>query len=190
MRPFTVLAYVSPLLWLSQCLPVMAAPIPKENPKKTSVLTAEQFARKLASEGQRTQFLPVIAKLVDLDPDVENRILSLEASRTTDGWGRLARVILQPTGPEGAMEPASLFWSLELEADGRKESYNYRSAVDGTLEKAARLDGRLDRDGKPIRGSGSVTHLDVGSAEVREMFRDRVLGFWLKGKYRAKARRK
>lgn len=66
----------------------------------------------------------------------------------------------------------------------------YRSAVDGTLEKAARLDGRLDRDGKPIRGSGSVTHLDVGSAEVRDQFRDRVLDFWLKGKYRKKARRK
>lgn len=189
MRLFTAFAYVSPLLWASQCPLMLAAPLSKTTPKNTSALTAEQFAERLAREGQRTQFLPVIAKLVDLDPDLDNRIVSVEPPQATDGWHRLARVMLRPTGPEGKLEPASLFWSLERKVEGRKETYYYRSTLSGTLEKASRLDGRLDQDGKPIRGSGSVTHLDVTSAEVRDQFRDRVLDFWLKGKYRAKVRR-
>lgn len=80
-----------------------------------------------------------------------------------------------------------MFWTARIEVGRRSVSYDYRTTLDGALEKAFRVDGETDETGSDIRGKGKLTKLDVGDAAVRERFQRQVLDFWLRGKGRKKA---
>lgn len=188
MRPLLLIAYVSPLLLVSQCLSAAAATA-KAKPRKDAALTLEQFRAKLMAEGKNMQLPQIIAKVVELPLHDETRSLVVDEKGTSDARYRKADLLLLRE-PDGTLKPATLHWSMELREDGRETDYDYRTALDGSLEKAIRLDVRLDENGKPVKGSGSLTRLDVASKEVRDEFQDRILGFWLKGRYRAKPRAK
>lgn len=183
MRLVAALAYVSPILVLPQCLIVQAVAAPKK-----SELTLEQFTHKVVAEGTSHDLNPTIAKLVDLPAESSNKLLAVLPEETSDGWLRAATVIFREA--QGKEEPGRLYWLHEKKSTEGKQSYYYLTSLDGSLERAVLLEGRNGPDGKPIKGSGKVTRLDVSSKDVRTRFEDRVLGFWLKGKYRAKARSK
>ncbi len=185
MRFLCALVYLSPLLWSAQSHPAAAA-----KKRQASSQTISQFVGRLKSEGKPVGFTGPLARLMDFPAETESRALEIHAPDSADGRSRLAEVVLAKSAASGGLEPIGLYWSVTYEKNQKSEGYHYHTSVEGTIAKAVLLEGRLDENGKAIRGSGPVTKLDSESKEVPEKFRELVLDFWLKGKYRAKRKSK
>lgn len=106
---------------------------------------------------------------------------------TSDGIDRAVMLVSYKSESDDGPLPSALFWTTRIKVGRRSVSYDYRTALDGTLEKAFRVDGETDETGADLRGKSKLTKLDVGDAEVRERFQRDVLDFWLKGSGRKKA---
>lgn len=60
-----------------------------------------------------------------------------------------------------------------------KKTRYFKTDVNGKLVKAILSEGKLESDGRGVKGSGIKTELDIDSAEVKETF-DKEIQFWLK----------
>lgn len=168
-------------------MPCLAAPAPAKGRRKAVPITLEQLVQELQAQGEVTQLPAVLAKLTGFPEGSLEKGVEVLASETTDSLGRRVGVVFSNAGSADATSPAGLFWSTALRVDRRSEAYDYNTALDGTLKKAVRVDGQRDENGRPVRGAGKATELDLQSPEVRDRFRSDVLDFWLKGKGRKKA---
>lgn len=179
-RLVVALAYLSPLCPISPCVAV------EPSTKRSPELTIEQFALKLKTEGQATQFTPVLIKVLGFPDGATKRGFDAKKDQTVDGVSRIADIVFNKADAEEP-EPVGLYWTTRREAEETSKTYLYRSGLDGNLAEAVRVDAPLDERGRDVRGAGKATVLDLGDAEVRERFQREVLDFWLKGKGRKKA---
>lgn len=182
-RLATVLVYLSSSALISPCQSAQAAP----KRRKAREITLAEFVEKLKREGELTQFPAVLKKIMDFPSASTKKTLAAEVHETTDGASRLANIVFDLPDSGDEPVPIGLYWSSRLEVARTSESYDYRTTLDGVLKKATRIDGRLDENGKAVRGGGKLTQLDVKSQVVQERFKREVLDFWLRGKGRKKA---
>lgn len=179
------LAYLSSAILPSPCLG--ASPVASKPKNKSGETTVVQFVDKLKRDGQSTEFPMVFIKLMSFPPDSTTRNFYSPPEDTSDGIDRAAMLVSYNAESGDGPVPSALFWTARIEVGRRSISYDYRTTLDGALEKAFRVDGETDETGSDIRGKGKLTKLDVGDAAVRERFQRDVLDFWLKGKGRKKA---
>ena len=76
--------------------------------------------------------------------------------------------------------------STQYDSSGDRNSYHYLLSLNGELEHALLITGKLHEDGKPVRGSGVPQEKETKSAEIRRRVKHE-LDFWLKGMYRKKS---
>ena len=179
MRITVFLAFVVALL---HALPAQAASTRHKHEKDHSL---DQLLKKLLKDGEAGAISPGRAKLVGLEPGTTSQALSVGHDEATDEIDHTAELVLDPAAPVPA--PYRFLFRGGREEPEKKENWAqyFRADLKGHLEFSVRSHGRLDEQGKPIRGSGVAEPVDIASPEVRKAFQHE-LDFWLKGKFRKK----
>ena len=72
-----------------------------------------------------------------------------------------------------------------LNLGNESKDFYFKSDLTGNLTKAFVGTGKIDSEGKDIRGTGRLDDLDLYSDDVKTRFQHE-LDFWLKGAYRKK----
>ena len=76
-------------------------------------------------------------------------------------------------------KPVCAYLAKTKSNDHDRETLYYRVNLNGKLEKAVHVRGKLDDNGKIIRGSGTKVDEDINSPEVKKAF-DAEMTYWLK----------
>ena len=78
-----------------------------------------------------------------------------------------------------ARRPLCAYFMKGKDTGPDHESRYFKINLNGTLEKAVLSKGKIDKDGKAIRGTGVKSDQDISSPEVKKTF-EAEMKFWLK----------
>jgi hypothetical protein len=106
-----------------------------------------------------------------------------DTEKLSDGLKHGASLLLDKVEKETPGKSLGFILMTRRETNRESESYLFKTSLDGTLEHAAIVQGKLDEHGQAIKGSGasSTKPLEIDSLEVKKRFAKEV-DFWLKGK--------
>lgn len=152
------------------CLPVLVNAAEPQG-KLAHVVRAVQ------REGDDFTFSKNLGVHLDLPGDRPSRMTEVRPSESSDGRGHAFSVILDTSSAKAS--PIGVVLLSRKTSEGSGLSHYFRLALAGTLAKAFLLENKLDESGKPVRGSGVATPLDVDAPEVRALLQSE-LDFWLK----------
>lgn len=155
----------------------------------------------LGEGGDAAIYVGPLAQDLDLpDPSSTRNIdaapkWAIEESRqeeeVTDNWLHSCSVLLEKSS-EGIEIPTKLLFQARLQSGRDSTTYHLKTDLEGRLEKAEVNHGKLDEEGKPIRGSAvnATAFLDIDSPEAKSRLKHE-LDLWLLGKYlKPKVRKK
>lgn len=160
------MTWATALTTLSLAAIAMAKPLPLED-----------FVQQVLRGGAQGTLPRPIGALIDLPSDAPYLGVIVHDEQTRDGRGSTFRVMMSSSS--GAGSPTGLVLETTWRHASRDEGYWFRASLAGDLEKAVMIDGRRDKDGKAIKGSGKVVPKDVQSADIRARFKQE-MDLWLK----------
>ncbi len=146
------------------------------------VITLEALQHKVLVSGGSGVLRGSIAEAIGIANDVPYLGLGLWPDQTTDGMSHGARVLLEKSSDSETGKPLVLVFHTGQKSPGNAEQYWFRAALNGELRKASFYHGKLDGQGKSIKGSGSFTDKDVNSSEIKDRFKHE-MDLWLQNIY-------
>ncbi|MCX5788228.1 MAG: hypothetical protein NTX64_06950 [Elusimicrobia bacterium] len=148
---------------------------------KPSALKFEDIMQQSISKGEDEPLRAPLARLVGLtERDFQGRTVDVDPTETTDGMRHDFMVVLDTNSKALAVD-----CSTQYDSSGDRDSYHFLLSLNGVLEHALLIKGKLLPDGKPVRGSGVAQERDIKSSEIRRRVKHE-MDFWLKGMYRKK----
>lgn len=147
-------------------------------------LNFASFVQKLNAEGEDNPLRPNTAPFLALPPNAPSKAYVVDTlARQNDRQPeKLCKLVLEKSESTDKLTPMCLVLIDGYTGEESSEIFHYKVGLDGKLLAAIRLTGK-NSDGKPVRGSGVKTDLDINSPEVQASFK-RELDFWLSGKYK------
>lgn len=140
-------------------------------------LSLESFIQQVLRGGAQGTLPRPIGALIDLSSDAPYFGVIVHDEQTRDGRGSTFRVMMS-TASESS-NPTGLVLETTWRYASRDEGYWFRASLAGALEKAVMIDGKRDKDGKAIKGSGKAVPKDIQSADIKSRFKQE-MDFWLK----------
>lgn len=134
------------------------------------------------SQADDATLTPGRAKFIGLAPGSLLKRMEVGWDGGPDAIGRSCEVVLD----KETKKVVGLVFLAGRTPDGvHRDSYCYRIDPKGALKTVAITHGIM-KDGKPVKGSGTVEILDENAPGIRGKLQSE-LDFWLKGKYRKSA---
>lgn len=161
----------------------------KPNQKtKAKIRTLDELIQKLLKKGyiSRTTISGTQARSLGFIEDKPARFFVVPPDRSVDGWKHVALVPLEII--EEKEKPLAIIFSKTKE-DREDLALNvryFKLSMNGKLELAWSVTGKLHEDMTPVTGSGTEDFPDIDSPSVQEGLQ-REMDFWLKGMYRKPA---
>lgn len=147
-------------------------------------MSLEALVRKILNEGEDDSFGKFIGNFLGVPDGAPIKLKQVAREKSADNRNRSCAVVGQEPAGHGFKPVCLVFLAQSLNGlDG--ESHYFRVAPDGSLETSFISRMKFDESGKPVRGSGVKTDLDVNAPETKALLQHE-LDFWLKGKYRKK----
>lgn len=142
------------------------------------------FVQKLHTEGEDNFIRPHVAPFLALTPNAPSKAFTVDTlARSGDRQPeKLCKLVLEAATATDKPTPTCLVVTDGFIGADTSVTNHYKVGLDGKLLAAIRLTGKMS-DGKPVRGSGVKTDLDINSPEVQSSFK-KELDFWLSGKYK------
>lgn len=148
------------------------------SPAPRARVSFEEFARLVVQVGGLNRVPGLIAQRLDVTPDHPIHWVEVTESQATDGLFHEFKSLVK-VAKDQPPEPVGVLLLTYFSKDGRDESRWYRVSLDGTLEKAFVIRGKVDAQRKGVKGSGTAEFLDVASPDTRKRFQHE-LDLWLK----------
>ena len=162
-----------------------AAKSAKSSPSSSKTTSRfSSFVQKLNIEGADDFMRPNTAPFLALPPNAPSKAyvvdtLAREGDRQPE---KLCKLVLEQPAADSKFTPTCIVLINGFTALETSESYHYKVGLDGKLLAAVQLSGKYN-NGKPVRGSGVKTDLDINSPEVQSSFK-KELDFWLSVMYK------
>lgn len=149
-----------------------------------SLVTFSAFMKKLHSEGADNFIRPNVAPFLELTPNSPSKAYIVdELARQEDRQPeKICNLVLEKAESSDTLTPKCAVIIDGYVGTDKTVSHYYKVGLDGKLLSAVRLSGKVS-SGKPVRGSGVKTDLDINSPEVQASFK-KELDFWLSGRYK------
>lgn len=174
------------ILALSLCLIVREASAEKaevsvQKPAKTTTkaVTLHSFIEMALSHGFPAKLPSLIAEQIGIAKEAPYYGLAISSVQAIDSMYHSFRVMAESSDET---KPIGLLFETSYRRPGNKETYWYRTTLDGSLERVVVLHGKHDEQGQSIKGSGTTTEKDIDSPEIRDRFQHE-LDLWLKKTY-------
>lgn len=166
----------------------IAALLPLVNASAESLTVVNNISKRDAAEfsklvnlvlknGQNSEFRRNLAPAIGLDKPSPIKILeNTFNNKDSSTEFRSCSVVLDELTDK---HPKCVYLAWKKVGAGKTETKYYRVSIVGQFEKLVTVSGELDKDGKPVRGSGKSTDQDINSPEVKKAF-DAEMAYWLK----------
>lgn len=157
--------------------------LPSVNGNNTTGKSVDGLVDVLMEKGIDSSFGKNLAAVVGLPESMPTKDADIATNRdgeTIEGTGCI--LVYENDAATTTPKPVCFYILKRRETPQEAESHYYRMSLSGELEKAVLSRGKKDASGKPVRGSGVKTDLDIQSPEVKKAFAAefKVLRAWLK----------
>lgn len=140
-----------------------------------------RFIKTLRANGTNNYIRANVAPHLSLEPSAPSKAYVLDEvpAPSAQKSGKACSLVLSQ---DKTSPMCAVFLTLTIQKETATSRY-FKTSLDGKLMSAIQVNSRVDENGKPVRGSGVKSDLDVTSPDIQKAFK-KELDFWLSGKYR------
>ncbi len=142
-------------------------------------ITLDSLIQKVVADGYYGELPDRIARSVNIPDNAPYRGVGVTSDQATDGMGRYFKVLLEKVSGSDEVKPLGLELDTAHRWPGNAEHYVFHASLDGKLENASFIGGKIDEQGKVVKGSGQCVEKDINSPEIKDRFKHE-LDLWLK----------
>lgn len=162
-----------------QALAVKPGKPSSQSPMAAKTVTLKSFVDAALVNGFPAKLPGPVAEYIGIEKEAPYYGLAISTDQATDGMFHSFQVIADSLEEP---KPVILLFGSTYKWPGNKESYSYRVSLSGRLERVVVLHGKMDDQGRSVKGSGTTTEKDINSPEIKERFQHE-LNLWLKKTY-------
>lgn len=142
----------------------------------------ENRIQEVIAKGRDGELPSPIAASVNIPGNAPYRGARVAAEQATDSMSHNFKVLVERASDSDAVKPVGLELDTAKRWPGNSEGNIFHASLDGKLEDASCIRGKIDEQGKGVKGSGEFVAKDIHLPDVKKRFQHE-LDFWLKKAY-------